>query len=201
MRHIKPLVPAFLEAYPELTLDLSFTDRFVDIVEEGYDLVVRIATMADSSLIARLLGETRTVVVASPSYWNRHGRPEKPQDLAGHNCLVYAQSGDPRGWTFRNPARRRQERVRVAGTLTSNLGDVLTDAAVAGVGIACMPTFLCGAELASGRLEAVLVEFEMPPAGIYAVYPHRHLVSPKVRLFVDYLVAQLQPAAYWQAAT
>jgi len=200
LRHIRPLVPELLQANPELTLDLTFTDRFVDMVEEGFDVVVRIAALPDSNLVARLLGETRSAVVASPAYWDAQGRPATPDELTAHNCFAYAYLSDPRGWPFRYRDTRRQRHVRVSGNLQSNVGEVLTDAAVAGLGVAYMPTFLCGDALAAGDLEAVLVNYEMPPTGIYAIYPHRHLVSPKVRAFVDFLVDRFQPVPPWQVA-
>lgn len=185
-RYLAPLLPDFMGRFPDLAVDLTFNDRFVDLIDEGYDLAVRIAHLPDSSLIARKLSDARRVVCASPAYWERHGRPEVPADLATHNCFDYSYLATRNEWRFRGPGGPAA--VRVSGTLRSNSGDVLRTAAVAGLGVVLTPVFLAYEDLEAGRLEPVLQEFEETPPGIFAVYPHNRHLSAKVRAFVDYLV-------------
>jgi len=194
LRYLAPVLPDFMARHPDLAVDITFNDRFVDLIDEGYDMAVRIAHLADSSLIARKLAESRRVVCAAPSYWDRHGRPTVPADLAGHNCFDYSYLTTRNEWRFRGPEGPLA--VRVSGTLHSNNGDVLRAAAVAGLGVVLMPVFMAHDDLAAGRLEPVLHGFEEPPPGIYAVYPHNRHLSAKVRAFVDYLVGAFDPAPW-----
>lgn len=193
--HLGPLLPDFMTLHPELKVDIDFTDRFVDLIEEGYDVAVRIANLPDSSLIARRLAANRMAICAAPAYWDRRGRPQKPADLVGHACVTYAYS--PNDWPFAGPAGRFT--VRVDGPLRTNNGEVTLAVALAGQGVVQLPTFICGPALAAGRLEAVLVEWLPPPAGIHAVYPHNRHLSAKVRAFVDFLVERLGPEPDWDA--
>jgi DNA-binding transcriptional LysR family regulator len=197
LQYLSPLLPAFMAQYPELRVDLTFNDRFVDLVEEGYDVAVRIANLPDSSLIARKLAESRSFVCAAPDYWERHGRPAHPADLAAHNCFGYSYLATRNEWRFRGPDGPAT--VRISGTLTANNGDVLRAAAVAGLGVVLMPGFLVCDDLRAGRLEPVLRAFEPDLAGIHAVYPHNRHLSAKVRAFIDHLVDALDPAP-WEDA-
>jgi DNA-binding transcriptional LysR family regulator len=198
LRHLGPALPEFMTRCPEVTLDIDFADRFVDLIDEGYDLAVRIGTLADSSLIARRVALSRLVVCAAPAYWVRRGRPAHPQDLTGHDCLTYAYLRTPNEWLFGGPEGRIA--VRVEGGLRTNNGDVSLQAALAGLGVARLPTFIVGPDLAAGRLEAVLSAYEPPPGGVYAVYPHNRHLSAKVRAFVDYLVERFGRGTGWDAA-
>lgn len=185
--HFAPLLPAFLERYPEVAVELVLNDRVVDLVEEGFDLAVRIVRLADSSLIARRLAPFRRVVCAAPEYWRRRGRPRRPADLAGHECLRYSYLSTVDEWPFIGP--QGAERVRVRGRLSVNNGDALRIAAVAGLGVCLAPTFIVGEEIAAGRLEVVLADYEERDLAIYAVYPSPRHLSAKVRAFVDFLAA------------
>jgi DNA-binding transcriptional LysR family regulator len=193
--HLGPALPAFMAAYPELRVDIALTDRFVDLVDEGYDLVVRISErLPDSSLIARRLADNEVVICASPDYWARAGRPDRPEALAGHRCLTYSYSPAPHEWPFVDPDGMRFT-VRVTSPLLSNNGEVSLQAALAGQGVIRLPRFICGPHLARGDLTAVLETFMPPPAGIFVLYPHNRHLSAKVRAFVDFLVERFRPGA------
>jgi DNA-binding transcriptional LysR family regulator len=196
IRHLGPALPDFMARHPELKVDIELTDRFVDLIEEGWDVAVRIGALPDSSLIARKLTDNAMVVSAAPAYWARRGRPRVPQDLAQHDCITYTYHANPAEWPFVDPAGRRVG-VRVGGPLHTNSGDLSLAAACAGLGVARLPRFLCGPDLAAGRLEAVLTEAMPAPPGIFALYPHNRHLSAKVRAFVDFLVARFGPACDW----
>ncbi|MDH5559107.1 MAG: substrate binding domain-containing protein, partial [Alphaproteobacteria bacterium] len=189
MQYLAPLLPPFMLAHRELKVDMSFNDRFVDLVDEGHDLAVRIGQLPDSSLIARKLAESGSVICAAPEYWNKHGRPSHPSELAEHNCFAYSYLATGNEWRLKGP--EGEVAVRVSGSLTANNGDVLRQAAVAGLGVIASPTFMVCDDLRDGRLEQVLRDYEPPNRGIYAVYPHNRHLSAKVRVFVDYLVEAL----------
>ncbi len=195
IRHLAPLVPDYLARYPEVSLDMSLTDRVVDLVEEGYDLAVRIGRELHTSLVARRVAPARVVPCAAPAYLQRHGTPRVPEDLAGHVCLVYTYTGEE--WQFDGPDGRHT--VRVKGSVRANNGDMLAQAALAGMGIILQPTFLAGDDLASGHLVPLLPGYEAPPFWVYAVYPSRRHVSAKVRTFVDFLVERFGDEPAWDA--
>ncbi len=197
IQYLAPLLPAFMLANPELRVDMSFNDRFVDLVDEGFDLAVRIAQLPDSSLVARKLGESGSAICAAPDYWDRHGRPTHPSDLADHNCFAYSYLTTGNEWRLEGPGG--DVAVRVSGSLTANNGNVLRQAAVAGLGVVATPVFITCDDLRTGRLEPVLQEYRPPKRGVYAVYPHNRHLSAKVRAFVDYLVEALDPAPWGDA--
>lgn len=179
-------LPAFMARYPELKVDLVCNDRFVDLIEEGFDVAVRLARdMPDSSLMARKLATTDTMLVASPAYLKRCGAPAKPEDLAGHNCLTYTLVSKPNEWMFSSPDGGHVP-VTVSGSFQSNTGIALRSAALAGVGIATTASFIVHDDLARGDLVPVLPAYRMRPRDVYAVYPHNRHLSPKVRAFVDF---------------
>jgi DNA-binding transcriptional LysR family regulator len=184
--------PLFMlaEEFPDIELDLSFSDRFVDAVGEAFDLVVRIGTLADSSLIARRVGRTRLCVCASPGYLEAHERPVKPADLLSHQCLLYAQDPSRTAWHFADA-----ETVNVQGRIRSDSGDALHKAALGGMGVAWLPDFYVRDDVAAGRLETLLDEYEAEPLGIWVLYPHRRHLSLKVRLAVDRLAESLEACA------
>ena len=191
VRHLGPLLNGFLDSHPGLSVDLVLNDRVVDLIDEGFDMAVRIADLADSSLIARRLAPARRVVCAAPDYWARHGKPRSPEELSGHECLAYSYMPGSREWIFGSGSRA------VAGRLTANNGDLLSAAAVAGLGVILSPTFIVGDDLRAGRLETALEEWEGPPLSIHAVYPHNRHLSAKVRAFVDYLIECSGAHPYW----
>jgi len=195
--HLSGAIPAFHAQFPQITVEAVMNDRFVDLIEEGYDIALRIGELRDSSLVARRLAPCRNVLCASPAYLDRRGRPARPGDLADHDCLLYANTANPREWTLSGPSGR--EAVAVAGPLIANNGDLLATAALGGMGITRLPTFIVGPCLADGRLEVVLPDYPVPEQGIHAVYPHSRNLSQKVRVFVDFLAARFGPEPYWDA--
>jgi DNA-binding transcriptional LysR family regulator len=194
-QHLAPAIPAFLDLYPDIEMDLVLDDRIVDLIAEGFDAGVRITSMADSSLVARRIAPSRHIVCAAPAYLEKHGRPTVPDDLRDHNCLGYSYRARGADWTVIGPDGPVS--VPVRGGLRTNNGDVLRTAALAGLGIVAAPTFNVGDDLRSGRLVALFEEAAPATHAIYAVYPHRRHVLPKVRAFVDFLAARLGPEPYW----
>ncbi len=194
--HLAPALADFLQRCPEVSVELVLDDREVNLVQEGFDVGIRIRELADSSLVARRLTHARRLLCAAPAYLETHGRPKRPEDLAGHACLLYSYISDPAVWTFRGRQGRR--RVRVAGRLKANNGEALREAAVAGFGIAYLPTFIVGDAVRAGRLTCLLAEWTREAgAPIHAIYPAGRNLSPKVRVFVDFLAERFRPEPYW----
>jgi DNA-binding transcriptional LysR family regulator len=194
--HLARLLPSFLERYPQIDIDMAMNDRFVSLIDEGFDVAVRIGKLEDSSLIARYLGPARQVVCASPAYLERHGAPATPADLATHGCLTYSNRPTPDEWSFRASDGRRWP-IEVHGRLRVNNGDALREAALKGVGIVTLPSFIVGCDLQAGTLVALLTDYTPQDLAINAVYPHNRHLSPKVRAFVDFLVEHIGPRPYW----
>ncbi len=197
IREIAPLIPDFLGTHPALSIDLGLNDRQVDLIEEGWDLAVRIGAMASSSMIARRLAPCHAVVCAAPRYLAAKGRPRTIADLATHNCLGYTLSRTigVGHWMF---GGERKISVPVIGSLKANNGDALTAAAIAGEGIVYQPTFLVAREIAAGLL--VPIELDHPPIaldGIFAIYPADRRPPAKVRAFIDFLVQRFGPVPEW----
>jgi DNA-binding transcriptional LysR family regulator len=184
--HLAPAMAEYLARNPEVKFDVSLSDRVVDLVEEGFDLGVRIGALGPANLIARKLGETRLIACASRDYLKKHGTPKTPEDLAHHNCVTYDYVPDRTLWRFRDPDGHERA-VTVSGNVHANNGDLLTRAAVNGIGIVFEPEFIVGAALAAKKLVRLLEGFEPAPLGIYAVYASRKHLSAKVRSFVDFL--------------
>jgi len=182
---LAPLVLRFQRQYPELAIELSLSDRYIDLVEEGVDVAVRIGRLADSNLVARRLGSTRRVLVATPAYLAAHGTPKRPEDLAHHSCLLYAYLSSGNEWTFKGP--EGEIRVRVQGNFKANNGEAIRQALLANVGVAMSPDWLIHDKLESGEVVALLPEFAPPPLDINAVYPSGRHVSTKVRTFIEFL--------------
>lgn len=195
IRHLHKAIPEYLTQYPDVQLSLSLSDRFIDVVSEGFDLVIRIAELEDSTLIARKIAPCKRVLCASPDYLNKNGIPNVPQDLALHHCLVYTNNKQPGTWTLHS--EQGSESVKVGGPLLADNGDILKSAAVAGLGIAILPTFIVGPDLRAGRLQIVLPDYCLPEISIYAVFPSRRYVSAKVRTFVEYLSAYFGDVPQW----
>jgi DNA-binding transcriptional LysR family regulator len=184
--HLAPAMAEYLARNPEVKFDVSLSDRVVDLVEEGFDLGVRIGALGPANLIARKLGETRLIACASRDYLRKHGTPKTPEDLAHHNCVTYDYVPDSSLWRFRDPDGHERA-VTVSGNVHANNGDLLTQAAVNGIGIVYEPEFIVGEALAAKKLVRLLAGFEPAPLGIYAVYASRKHLSAKVRSFVDFL--------------
>jgi len=186
------IIGAYTRAYPQVQLDIALSDRKVDLVEEGFDVAIRIGAMPQSDLIARKLGVAHGIVCASPAYLAAHGTPQLPGDLVGHACLDYSLTGGG-GWRLESSSGHATSPVTVpiAGAMKADNGDIIRLAAVAGAGIAFQPHFIVGEDLDAGRLVQVLPDWRSAEMGIYAVYPSRKHLSAKVRTFVDFLVAAL----------
>lgn len=194
--HVAPLLPDFLAAHPQLRIDVTLNDRFVDLVEEGVDLVIRIGDLADSSLIARRLAANRRLVCAAPAYLAQHGAPDTPSDLAGHNCLVYTYRASRNDWHFLGPDGAQQT-VHVSGNLEANSAEALHAAVRRGLGLGLLPHWLVGRDLIEGTLVEALPGFHMPDSAIFAVYPPGRHLSPKVRGFVDFLADRYARPDAW----
>ncbi len=175
----------FLIAEPEIALDLRLDDRFVDLVEEGFDVAVRLAELTDSSLIARRLSTFRVVIVAAPTCIERYGTPTAPIDLVHLPTIVDSNLRTRANWNFTSNGERFT--VTVKPRIEVNSPKVVLDAVLAGHGFAALPLFICKDELKQGRLVPLLTTYNNPPVGMYAVYPHRRHLSGKVRAFVDFL--------------
>ncbi len=174
---------------------MRLDDRFVNLVAEGFDMAIRIGALTDSTLVARKLAPCRQVVCASPAYVKAHGAPRTPADLAAHNCFVYTYA--PNGNVWRFGSRGEEVSVAVTGNLRLNNGLLEREAAAMGAGIARLPTFYVGPLIREGALVALLPEWKPPELGIYAVYPQKQHVPPKVRAFVDFLVRRFGAKPEW----
>jgi DNA-binding transcriptional LysR family regulator len=194
-RHVAPAVATFLTRHPELGVELTLTDRTVNLLEEQVDVVVRIGRLVDSSMVARRLAPCRVAVCAAPAYIAARGMPLHPADLAGHDCLSYAYAADGDLWRFVRDGV--QEAVRVSGRVWSNNGDALYHAALAGLGIVINPTFIVGEALRDGRLVPVLPGWDVPMLSVNAVYPPNRFLPAKTRGFIDHLAACFGPEPYW----
>ncbi|WP_047249315.1 LysR family transcriptional regulator [Chromobacterium subtsugae] len=187
MRYLGRIIGGFHQRHPQIEVELSLNDRRVDLVEEGFDLALRVSNLSDSTLVARRLAQIDDLLVAAPSYLARHGAPAHPSELAAHQCLLYALTSQPNVWDYQAPDGSR-DKVRVKGPLKANNGDVLTDAAINGMGIVLQPRFLVEQALAEGSLVAILQDYNWHCLDLSVVYPVRRHVPGKVRVFVDYLV-------------
>lgn len=197
-RHqIVPMMPEFLNAYPEVRLQLSLSDSLVDLVQEGVDVAIRMAELTDSTLVARQLAVDRRVVCASPAYVRKHGIPKSIEALRNHNCLVVTNVPSIRDWEFAFDGTVR--RIHVEGRFEANSGVAVHEAALDGIGIAQLPTYLVAPDIRAGRLVSFLEDRIAPGRPIHAVYPHRRHLSPKVRVLIDYLVKKLTPVPPWEA--
>jgi len=197
--YISRWLPEFLERYPRLRLHLDLADQMLDLVSEGFDLAIRIGALVDSSLVAQRLAQNQRVLCASPDYLQRRGRPKTPDDLAAHDCLLLVGShGTSDAWQLRGPDGS-EATVRVQGRMESNFGEVIRDAALAGLGIALHSTWHVCEDLRTGRLQQVLPRYHLPDSAIYAVMPQRRLVLPRVRAFVDFLVDRFGTVPPWEA--
>ncbi len=194
--HLTPALTEFMQQHPEIDVELDMNDRRVDIIAEGFDIAIRIGKLADSSLMARRIAEFRQIVGAAPEFFDKHGRPSTPEDLEGLPALCYANLQNPDIWSFEDPSGTAG-RVQVKPRLLSSNGDSIREAAIAGLGVICQPSFIVYEALADGRIEAVLREYRWFDMGIYAVYPPTRYLSTRVRRFIDFLAARFGPNPYW----
>jgi DNA-binding transcriptional LysR family regulator len=195
VRHLGSAITEYLQRYPGVKVDVTLNDRVVDLVEEGFDIGIRVAKQIHPGLIARNLTRARIVACASPSYLKKHGEPKMPEELADHNCLSYAYVNLPNEWHFRRKGEERK--VLVSGDLRGNSGDILRNAAVEGLGIILQPTFLIYEALRENKLVRILPDWEADELTVFAVYPNRSFLPPKVRSFIDFLAERFGPEPYW----
>ncbi len=194
--HLSTIVPGFLVAHPAVELEIDLNDRAVDLVGEGYDMAIRVGPLADSTLIARKLGAMRMVACCSPDYARRKGMPDVPADLKVHECLVYGHA-NPQDWRFQ--IGKHVETIPVTGRMRANNGEMLCEAAVAGLGIVLLPSFIVGEALRAGTLVRMLDGFMQPMTGVYAMSPQHRQVSMMVRAFGDYVQECLAEVPGWDA--
>jgi DNA-binding transcriptional LysR family regulator len=193
VRHVTPVLAALAERHPRLEIEAHYSDRLVDLIAERFDAAVRIGTLKDSSLVARRVAPVRSVLVASADYLGRRGRPTAPGDLAGHECLIY--TGSVPDWQFR--AGKRWISVRPAGRLRSDNGDAILHWAIAGLGIAALPSFIAADAIESGALAPLLLDHPMPEGGIHVVRPPGSYLPAKVRVLIDTLAERFGGEPFW----
>jgi len=189
MKVLAPVVADYLVDNPETRIDLVLSDRRVDLIEDGFDMAIRVGDLEDSGLIARSLATTRLVLCASPAYLKRRGRPHHPRDLGSHDCLEYTLRAPHARWIFTSPRGKRITQA-ISSRLKANNGDVLRAAALRGLGLTLTPQFVVNNDLERGTLVTVMGGFRLPEVGIFALYPSSERVPLKVRSFLDYLAKQ-----------
>jgi len=187
LKRLAPLLLDFSQRHPEVALDMDYSDRRVNLIEEGIDLSIRITRRLEPGDVARKIGTGRMLAVASPEYLARHGRPQHPSELAHHECLGYTHVGSPMPWQFLVDGQ--PENFTVRSRINANNGDVLIEAAAQGLGITLQPDFIAGSFIAAGRVEAILTDFPVPELGIYAMLPSNRHVPYRVRVLMDFLAA------------
>ncbi len=197
VRHMSKPIAAFNKLHPKLEFDLDLNDRRVDLINDNFDLALRIGNLQDSSLIARKLFESRSVISASPHYLGVHGEPETPQDLEQHRCLVYSNLPDPNKWVYRG-ADGKNKTVKLKSAMRASSGDFLCNAAALGTGLVMQPMFIASQAIRSGSLVPVLGEYDWPKSPAYAVYPPTRHLSFRVRAFIDFLVERFAGEPEWE---
>ena len=194
--HLGPAINDFLQQHPQVEFDLDFNDRQVDVMQEGFDLAIRIAALADSSLIARRLVRINHALCASPEYLQQHGTPHTPEDLTQHQCLVYSLLQDYQSWIFADK-NNQDIKIKINPCLKASAGEFLRDAAINGQGIVYLPTFIVYKELERGALQTLLTDYQTWHLDAYALYPQTRHLSQRVRTFVDFLVKRFEGTPYW----
>lgn len=189
IRRLAPLLLDFSQRHPEVSLDMDYSDRRINLIEEGIDLAIRITRRLEPGDVARKIGAGRMLVVAAPEYLARHGRPQHPAELAHHECLGYTHAGNPMPWQFL--VNGQPENFPVRSRINANNGDVLAEAAAQGLGITLQPDFIVASYLDAGRVERILDDFAIPELGIYAMLPSNRHVPHRVRVLMDTLAAAL----------
>lgn len=194
--HLAPLWPRFAALYPEVRLDVALIDRVVDIVEEGYDMAIRISRTGSTSHVARKLASSRNIVCAAPAYLEKFGTPQVPADLLQHRCIGYSYAATADEWQLYDD-KNVAHPVKVPCLMHTNNGDTARAAALGGMGIIWQPSFLIGADLRAGRLLPLLPAYHMPDIDVLAVYPSRRHLSAKVRVMIDFLVDAFKDTPPW----
>ena len=194
---LAPALNEFARSHPDIELEVSFTDRVVNLVDEGFDMAVRVGRPGDSSLIVRRLCAVRIVVVATSAYVEDHAPVEKPEDLTRHACIIDTNFREPEKWPFRHPSGKAYT-AGVTGRIRYSNTEACLQAAEAGLGIACLPAFVAGEAIRSGRVIRLLKDFESEPYDVHVLYPHNRHLAAKVRLLVDALVARYRGVPAWE---
>ena len=197
-QHVAPLLPSFLAEHRDVQATLNLNDRVVDLIGEGVDVAIRIASLSDSNLVSVKLADNERVVVATPAYLRRHGEPKTLADLSKHNCLAISSEGSQRGWTFREDGKNVT--IKVSGNMGCNDGQVLHEWALAGKGLAWRSIWEVGSEIESGQLQTVLNDYAAPGNDIYAVFAQRRHLPLRIRTFVDFLRHTYAQPDYWRKA-
>lgn len=197
--YVGPLTLSFQKLHPGLEVDLSLLDRFVDVVEEGIDVAIRVGRLTDSNLVARRLGKTRRVAVATPAYLKTHGIPKTPEELVNHNCLLYAYLSTGNEWMFHGP-NGENFRVKVSGNFRANNAEAIRQAVLADLGIAVTPEWIAQKDLESGAVKSILTNYAPTLMDIHAVYPSGRHLSAKVRTYIDFLQMEFQKIPVLRAA-
>lgn len=195
--HLGPAIIEFQRQHPAISFDIDFNDREVDLIQEGFDVGIRIARLKDSSLIARRLADLTMVTCASPDYIAEYGEPQTPEALQQYACITYSNNPRPDQWDFRDKQNRLIS-VKVNNTLSANNGEFMRNAAVAGLGVIRQPTFIAYEYIANGKLVPVLQDYQAAPINAYAIYPPTRHLSRRVRQFVDFLADRFEGQPYWE---
>ena len=193
--HLAPALADFAKMHPRVELDIAFEDRTVDLISGGFDLAVRLGSLEDSALVARKIAPLRRLVLAAPSYLEARGRPEHPRDLNQHDLLIYANAGRAEQWRFRT--EKGWEQVRIRPRLRTDNGEMLRAAAVAGLGLCILPSFIAAPAIESGEIEPVLRGYPLEEGGVHVVMPPGRATTARVRALVDFLAARFGPEPDW----
>lgn len=188
VNHLSPILGDFLQQFPDITVNMVLNNRYVELISEGFDMAIRMGDLEDSSLRARKLTETQMRMIAAPSYFEKHGRPTRLDDLNSHKLLHYSNQASGNAWKITAPSGEERQ-IRSAGWLSVNDGQSLLNACIAGLGIAYLPSFLYANAKEQGQVVDVMPDLPIERTGIYAVYPPGRFTQPKVRAFIDFLVA------------
>lgn len=186
LNYLCEYLPEFAKLYPELRLEVEFNDRMIDVIAEGFDVVIRAGQIDNSNLVARKFLSSKAVVVASPEYLKRNGRPNTPAELKHHDQIVYSLAPNPSSWEFYKEDEGLT--INLDPRIICNNAEIEMAMVKKGVGIAILPMFICEQDIASGEVEVILGDYDTFEIGVYAVYPHRQYLTPKVRVFVDFIV-------------
>lgn len=196
LKHMTPVINDFLKEHPNIEFDLDFNDREIDLIQEGFDLAIRIANLPDSSLIARRFAPINTVMCASPEYLKQMGTPQSPDELINHQCLVYSLLRDFEYWHLTDN-NGKQIKAKVRPYLKASTGEFIRDTAIEGHGIILIPTFIAYEAIERGLLVPVLQKYQTHQINAYAIYPQTRHLSQRVRTFVDFIVKRFEGTPYW----
>lgn len=196
LMHMGPAINEFLQIHPQIEFELDFNDREVDLIQEGFDLAIRIANLPDSSLIARRFAAIKMLICASPSYLERMGTPQTPNELTEHQCLVYSLLSDSEYWQL-SDSKGKEFKIKIHPYLKASTGEFLRDAAVEGMGIILIPSFIVYKEIENSTLVPLLNNYKSNQLDAYAIYPQTRHLSQRVRAFVDFLIKRFEGVPYW----